>query len=532
MVITFLPINKKIEAVTGISLEEAAGKAGIDTGAVCNGKGTCGKCKVLVTKGNNGLFTADELKHLTGAEREQGFRLACCFFPEDDTCVIINKPTHERDIYSLGGIKRNPITVKDDENFGVVMDIGTTTVEAVLYHMGTGESVLSKGLLNPQRIYGGDVVSRITYSLEDQKNTEILKNILLKACNKLINELAFEYGINVSRIKRAAIAGNTTMTGLFLGRSLRRLSRAPFQMDSYTGVTLTAKEAGVNIEENGAVFIMPGIGGHVGGDTMGCIVSTGLQKEKKKILLMDIGTNGEMVLCNKGRLTACSTAAGPAFEGGNISCGMRAEAGAITSAKMVNGKLELHYIGEEDGKVSPTGICGSGLIECIYELYVHQDIDETGRLLGVAGDENLFRIWKRERKEITLTQKDIREFQLATGAIKAGIALLLQEAGLQVQELDKIYLAGNFGSKLSVTKAIGVGLLPDVKEELIEYIGNGALAGSKKLLLQEITMEEAEEISRKVYHLELAGKESFEEEFIKALSFPVIRKTEPSPKLI
>jgi uncharacterized 2Fe-2S/4Fe-4S cluster protein (DUF4445 family) len=210
---------------------------------------------------------------------------------------------------------------------------------------------------------------------------------------------------------------------------------------------------------------------------------------------------------------------------------MRAETGAVTSAKMVNGKLELHYIEEEDEKVSPTGICGSGLIECIYELYENNYMDETGRLLGVAGEENLYRIWKRGREEILLTQKDIREFQLATGAIKAGIAILLQEAGLQVQELDKIYLAGNFGSKLSVTKAIGVGLLPDVSEENIEYIGNGALAGSAKLLLQEITMEEAEAISRKVHHLDLSGKETFEEEFIKALSFPVI-KTEPSPKSI
>lgn len=531
MVITFLPVNKKIETASGISVEAVAVKANIETGAVCNAKGTCGKCKVMVTKGNNRLFTAEELKHLTEEERDRGFRLACCFIPEDDTCVIVNKPTHERETYTLSGIKRNLITSKENENYGVVLDIGTTTLEAILYHISSRQPVLSKGLLNPQRIYGGDVVSRITYSLAEEKNTEILQNILLKACNKLINELAFQYGINVNTIKRAVIAGNTTMTGLFLGRSLRKLSRAPFQQDSYNGVTLTAREAGMNIGENGSVFIMPGIGGHVGGDTLGCILSTGLNKENKKILLMDIGTNGEMVLCNKGRLTACSTAAGPAFEGGNISCGMRAETGAVTSAKMVNGKLELHYIEEEDEKVSPTGICGSGLIECIYELYKNQYMDETGRLLGVAGEENLYRIWKRDREEILLTQKDIREFQLATGAIKAGIALLLQEAGLQVQELDKIYLAGNFGSKLSVTKAIGVGLLPDVSEENIEYIGNGALAGSAKLLLQEITMEEAEAISRKVHHLDLSGKETFEEEFIKALSFPVI-KTEPSPKSI
>jgi uncharacterized 2Fe-2S/4Fe-4S cluster protein (DUF4445 family) len=530
MVITFLPVNKKIETVSGVSVEAAAVKAGIETGAVCNGRGTCGKCKVMVTKGNDRLYTGEELKYLTDEERERGFRLACCFSPLEDTCVIINKQTYESETFTLGGIERDIKTPNSKESYGVVLDIGTTTLEAILYHINSGQPVLSKGMLNPQRIYGGDVVSRITYSLAEEKNTESLQNILLKACNKLINELASQYGINVNTIKRAAIAGNTTMTGLFLGRSLQKLSRAPFQQDSYKGVTLTAREVGVNIQETGSVFIMPGIGGHVGGDTMGCILSTRLYKEKRKILLMDIGTNGEMVLCNGGRLTACSTAAGPAFEGGNISCGMRAENGAITSAKMVDGKLELHYIGEEDERISPTGICGSGIIECIFELYTNHSIDETGRLLGTAGDENLYRIWKRDREEIILTQKDIREFQLATGAIKAGIALLLQEAGLQAQELDKVYLAGNFGSKLSVTKAIGVGLLPEVREENIEYIGNGALAGSAKLLLQEITLDEAEAISQKVLHLDLSGKETFEEEFIKALSFPVIKKTEPSPQ--
>lgn len=539
MLVTFLPNNIKIETTPGMDVETAAVEAGIETGAVCNGRKSCGKCKILVTKGNNRLYTQEEVKHLTEEERVKGFRLACCFTPEEDACVIIEKSVSDRENSFLSTSENSLIKDSIRGNYGIVLDIGTTTLEAILYHMSSGKPVLSKGMLNPQRIYGGDVISRITYAIADDKNAENLKAILKKACNKLINEMAAQYGISVERIEKAVIVGNTTMTGLFLGNSLNKLARAPFKLDNYNGVSLTPKEAGVLIPDTGSVLIMPGIDGHIGGDTLGCVLSTNLYKDNRKILLMDIGTNGEMVLCSEGMLSACSTAAGPAFEGGNISSGMRAENGAITAAEMVEAYLHIHYIGEENPSITPTGICGSGLIDCIYELYKNSCIDETGRFLGQAGEENFYRIWKkgRERRsfdslspeEIILTQKDIREFQLATGAIKAGITLLLQEAGIQVEELDKVYLAGNFGSKLSIEKAIGVGLLPDVSINKIEYIGNGALSGAAKLLLQEITMKEAGEISQKVQHIDLSGKEAFEKEFIKAMIFPLNKKTKPSP---
>lgn len=324
----------------------------------------------------------------------------------------------------------------------------------------------------------------------------------------------------MSQIDRVVLAGNTTMTNLFLGRSVMGLSRAPFQSESYSGEFLEPQTAGFHINPEGFVYVMPGISGHVGGDALACILSKDLQKETRKILLLDIGTNAELILSDGEKLIACSVAAGPAFEGGNISCGMRAEAGAIISAVYKEDSLEVKFITEGDKITSPKGICGSGLIECIYELYKNGKIDETGRLLGRGGEENLYRLWQKAGKEVSITQKDIREFQLAQGAIAAGTAMLLAKAGLQPTELDKVYLAGNFGGKLSIKKAIALGLLPPVPEDNIEYIGNGSLRGSARILLEEIMPREAEQISQRIEHIELALEPDFSELFIKAMTFP------------
>lgn len=517
MLITFLPYNIKDSFEQGISLQEAALAAGIDTGGICAGRKTCGKCKVLVSKGNDRIFSPREQYFLTEDERDRGIRLACCFYPVEDTCVIIEKKAEEP-LKSQGG--RSSADVLAGGSFGVAVDIGTTNLEGVLYDRKKGVPLLTRGMPNPQRIYGGDVVSRITYAIEDDRNAVRLQKIVREGVDELIRELAAGKGITPYQIDKVVIAGNTTMTNLFLGRTLKGLSRAPFQSETYAGAHMQPQEAGLTVNTEGQVYVLPGISGHVGGDALACILSKELYKEQKKVLLLDIGTNGEFILCDGRKLITCSAAAGPAFEGGNISCGMRAESGAITAASFEKEYLTVHFIGEEENGAYPAGICGSGLIDCIYELYRNNRIDETGRLLGSAGEENLYRIWEKDGRTISITQKDIREFQLAIGAIGAGVTLLLERAGLSVKELDKLYLAGNFGGKLSLNKAIGVGLLPSVKEERIEYIGNGVLSGAAKILLDEITLEEAEEISRKAEHIELAVQPSFQEQFIKAMSFP------------
>lgn len=518
MMITFLPLNKKVQAEQEISLQEMAQNSGIDTGGICNGRKTCGKCKVLVSKGNDRRFLAEEEQFLTEEEKARGIRLACCFYPKEDSCVILER-VNTGTTAASGKNLPVPDTLKG-ASYGVAMDIGTTNIEAALYDRQRKVLLQSKGLSNPQRMYGGDVVSRITFALEDDRNAQKLQKLVKDAANTLIKELAAGQGISPFQIDRVVMAGNTTMTNLLLGRSLKGLARAPFQSGTYSGIRLNPGEAGLTMHPGGHAYVLPGISGHVGGDALACILSTELYKEHKKVLLMDIGTNGELVLCDGNRLITCSAAAGPAFEGGNISCGMRAEAGAITSAEYREGQLTVHFIGEENKEASPAGICGSGLIDCICELYRNGKIDETGRLLGRAGEENLYRLWEKKGVEVSITQKDIREFQLALGAIRAGTAILLEKAGLQAENLDKIYLAGNFGGKLSVKKAIEVGLLPFVGEDRVEYIGNGVITGGAKVLLEEMSMEEAEEISQRAEHIELALQPTFEEEFIKAMSFP------------
>ncbi|BCJ97976.1 hypothetical protein bsdcttw_10170 [Anaerocolumna chitinilytica] len=517
MEIIFLPFNKKLVTEKSISLQKAAFDLGIDTGALCGGKKTCGKCKVLVSKGNNRIFSAEENLYLTEEEKDRGVRLACCFYPTSDTCVILDNGYSERNGEEEIVVKKDTFT---KGVYGAAIDIGTTNIEGMLYDRKLGNPLVTKGLSNPQKLYGADVVSRITYALEGNEHSEKLQETVRKAIQLLLEELSRQAGILMSQIDRVVLAGNTTMTNLFLGQSVMGLSRAPFQSESYSGEFLEPQTAGFHINPEGLVYVMPGISGHVGGDALACILSKDLQKETRKILLLDIGTNAELILCDGEKLIACSVAAGPAFEGGNISCGMRAEAGAIISAVYKEESLEVEFIREGDKITSPKGICGSGLIECIYELYKNGKIDETGRLLGRAGEENLYRLWRKAGKEVSITQKDIREFQLAQGAIAAGTAMLLAKAGLEPTELDKVYLAGNFGGKLSIKKAIALGLLPPVPEDNIEYIGNGSLRGSARILMEEIMPREAEQISQRIEHIELALEPDFSELFIKAMTFP------------
>lgn len=517
MVITFLPSNKKVHIEEGTSLYEAAVNAGIDTDGVCSGRKTCGKCKVLVTRGNDRIFSAEETQSLTEEEKERGIRLACCFYPASDTCAIVE----ERKRQTGGRCEGMPgKDMAESGSWGIMVDLGTTNLEGVLYDRKKRTALKVRGIPNPQRIYGGDVVSRITYAIESSQNALKLKEAVKEAANTLIKELAAEQGISPYQVEEVVMAGNTTMTSLFLGRSVKGLSRAPFQSESYAGSRLNSWEAGIAINTGGYVYVLPGISGHVGGDTLACILSTKLYKEERKVLLLDIGTNGEIVLCDGKRLIACSVAAGPAFEGGNISCGMRAEQGAVTAVRYRDSRFEVQFIGDENEGAYPSGICGSGLIECVYELYENNKIDETGRLLGKAGEENRIVIWSEGKRELSLTQKDIREYQLAQGAVRAGVAILLEKAGLRAEELDKIYLAGNFGRNLSVGKAIRIGLLPLVNENIVEYIGNGVLTGGAKILTEEISIQEAEEISRNTEHIELALEPAFEEQFVKAMSFP------------
>lgn len=520
MYITFLPKNQKIEVEYGVNLMQAARENGIDTGGTCSGNKTCGKCKVLITKGNDKVLCTEESPSVSEEERNAGFRLACCFNVTSDTTVILSKNQAENKIKYK--------TKKQNTNatsFGIAIDLGTTTVEAELWDLDNKQRLGSQSMLNPQRLYGADVISRITYATISLENSNRLTELIRQCCNQLIGLLSEEAGIGKKDIYSVVIAANTTMSHLFLGKSLESLAKVPFQGISYAGEEITASSINILTHPEGSVYVMPGIGGHVGSDTLGCILAKDMIHAKGLELMMDIGTNGEIVLSKNGALVACSTAAGPAFEGSSLHHGMGAEPGAITKVEIIENQIFLDVIGAKNNNNSttkPIGICGSGVIDAVSEIYKNGWMDGSGRLQGKAGENNYILLYedKLQSQNVILTQKDIREIQLAKGAIYAGLQLLLREENMSSSDLDTLYLAGNFGNYINIAKGIHIGLLPPIALERIRYIGNGALTGAVKILLGEISKEEAERISKKVKHIELALREDFQEEFLKAISFP------------
>ena len=523
MLITFLPKYKQIQVESGANLFEAAREHGIHLGGICSGQRYCGKCKALVTKGNSKNFEQEELTLLTKEERENGIRLACCFSVTQDTCVIIQVEHNSEEMIDYPSMTSSGPDSQSNrlgDTYGIAVDIGTTSVVGELWDLAKKEKLAEASKHNPQSLYGSDVISRITFANSSIDHRNRLTELIRDCCNEIITDLITSARLCRLNVSSMVICGNTTMSHFFLGKSVENLMRTPFQGISYDKEVWKAADIHMDIKPDGEIYIMPGVSGHVGSDTLGCIVFTKLASAKGTLLMVDIGTNGEIVLAKDGMLIACSTAAGPAFEGASLQQGMRASDGAISKVVIHQDKIDLDYIGSDKPGVLPKGICGSGLIEAVSELLANHWLDDTGRLLGEAGETNQVTLWKDAEHMVILTQKDIRELQLAKGAIYAGIQLLLQKMQITTKEIDKIYLAGAFGSNVNLKKALNIGLLPKIDLEQIEYVGNGALSGASMLLLGEVSRMEAEDISSNIRHLELAECDDFSEEFMKALSFP------------
>lgn len=543
MNIHILPQNIKIEVEKGRRLYQVLQEHGIIFESSCNGVGTCGKCRVHITKGCNPPSNKD-LEVLTVEELNKGMRLACHVNLIEDI-VLINKKNKEirKDIKSiayhanieseinhkehvLGTPKdvtdninnderystssdNNKSTDKHHNQYGVAIDIGTTNIIAKLCDLENREEIGVLSIENPQRSYGLDVISRITFGIKKEENEDTLHNQLKQGCDNLIDKLCSVHHIERMSVQYIAYVGNTTMIYSFLKRPLIDLAKAPFHKVDYSGEKW---------KNSGEHLVLPLIQGHVGADALACIISTDIHKKTGKYLIIDIGTNGELILSEDGKITVCSTAAGPAFEAANISCGMVAEEGAITGCVINQNRIELKYIGE-DFENSPMGICGSGLVDLIAKLYTHQWMDDTGRLQGDHGESNEVILYQDNKKKLTLRQKDIREFQLAKAAIATGIKLLLLEKKLKMEDLDEVYIAGALGSHISCENLFITGILPRISSDKVTFIGNAALDGCIKFLFGEYSLEEIEEIAKKTEFIELANKDVFQEEFIKNINF-------------
>ena len=415
--------------------------------------------------------------------------------------------------------------------FAVSIDVGTTTLAAELTDLGTGSEWATAARLNPQTRFGDDVLTRILHSREKSDGLALLQSAVIMAVDEMIGELCEKAGVPRERIYEVSLAGNTTMQQLLCGVDPSPLGEVPFIPTGGRGFSCQAARLGIDIHPRGGAYIMPVIGGFVGGDTVAGLLATGLAETEGPALFVDIGTNGEIVLKADGRLSAASTAAGPAFEGARISRGMRGAPGAIEKV-VIDGRLRINVIGD----VPPTGLCGSGLIDAAAELLRHGLLECNGRLATSAeGDlaKNIvmhdgqvsFMLAEEtetaDGRPIVLTQRDLRELQLAAGAIRAGVSILLQRSGLTPKDLEIVMIGGGFGNFIRRANAQRIGLLPsEIERRRIRYMGNTSLAGARLAALSLRARQAAEELARLAEHVDLSTDADFSREFAEAMIFP------------
>lgn len=393
--------------------------------------------------------------------------------------------------------------------FGVAIDIGTTTIAVYLADLKSGEILAVRSAPNPQSSYGQDVISRIDYTMKRDKGVDELRAAVLTTLNKLIDDLCRESEVSKERIYDTSIVGNTTMIHILLGISPERIASSPFIPAFTGGKVFESRE--LDLEESipsSKIYIMPGISAYVGSDITAGILSSGFVEDSGNVLLVDIGTNGEMALKRGDRIFTCSTAAGPAFEGGNISQGTIARSGAVDHV-WLNGR-DIGFSTVNGSKVS--GICGSGLIDAIAVMIGAGILGESGRIKGeyfeLEGPAGIVRINKR----------DIREVQLAKAAIRAGVSVLMDRAGIETRDIDRILLAGAFGNYIDPENALRIGMLPNVPVERVSPVGNAAGLGAVLAVLDSGIRERAEDISGSIYYVELSGRKDFNEIFVDNLA--------------
>lgn len=404
---------------------------------------------------------------------------------------------------------------------GVAFDLGTTTVACALLDLTSGRVLAQKGALNKQVRFGADVISRLRAIQDYPRNLEILQQDVIETMNALIMDLCEQEGYRNDRIFAATVSGNTIMEHLFLGLSPLSIGVAPYVPVLREGYLLRAEEVGLVIYPGASVYVLPCVAGYVGGDIVGGIGAFRVHEAQKTTLYIDIGTNGEIVLVARGKVFACGTAAGPAFEGAGIHFGMRASEGAIATVFFEDGGVTLTTI----GNVPPRGLCGTGLIDTMAGLLENGLLSPTGRLQGDAfwsafleGEGGNRRFVLSRNPYIFVTQKDIEKLQLALAAIRAGRSILLKEAGLKEEDIEEVVLAGAFGGYIRPESARRIGLIPEGVPA--RSVGNASLSGARKALLSQSFRETLKNLARRIEYIELSARKDFEEAFVEGLILP------------
>lgn len=525
--ITFRPDGKQISIHSGATLVEAAGQAGIILNTVCGGRGTCKKCRVYIEPDSLAILAC---QYRVERDLVVTIPVESRFFEEQIlTEGVEAKAGIEPDIYK-DYVQADPSGVV----FGVALDIGTTTVVAKLIDMRDGHCRATEADLNPQIRFGDDVVSRIAYARGKRELAE-LHQVIIGCINALIDNLCRDAGVESSRIYELCAVGNTTMNHIFLKLPIAQLGQAPYRAWSLDACDVPAESLGLHINPDGNVHVVENIAGFVGADTTAVALAADIDSAQEMTLIIDIGTNGEIVLGTKDELYAASCAAGPALEGARIMCGSRAAEGAVEAVVVNDDDIDLDVI----GNCPPRSICGSGLIDAVAVMLDLGVLDATGRfvdpaeLKGKLPPAIFSRIIERDgqpafslaeaaagaERGVFLTQRDIRQVQLAKGAIRTGIKLLQQRAGLQDGDIEHVLLAGAFGNYIRPASALRIGLLPAVGVEKIRSVGNAAASGAQMALISRQCRRQAGRLARKMNYIEIAHEPDFQNVFADSMLF-------------
>lgn len=560
----------------------------------CNGKGSCGKCKVKILDGEISKPSETELKFLNENELSEGIRLSCLINPTSNITVetlqierkhkilttgytpkfefspSITKKVFEIETPSLqnqtpfedsivnalsldsidisvlentppfygkatGVFSNNTLIAIESQDtsdliYGVAVDIGTTTVVASLVNMVNGKEIASASIINPQKKFGLDVLTRITYALDNpETSTKNLQYEIVNGINEMILEICSKSGVNKSNIYEISIAANCTMLHFLLGVDSSSIGRSPFAPAFVKSKNVPASSIGINVNSTCRLYCLPSVSAYIGADIVAGAYVCELHKSEDNVLFIDIGTNGEIVLSNKGRLLSCSCAAGPALEGMNISCGMRAADGAIEDVEILEDEVSVKIIGDQP----PVGICGSGILAVIRELlktgivkkdgsFIKKDTipedDYRQKYIQLNGRKREF-ILSESPEPLYITQSDVRQVQLAKGAILSGFYALLNKSGLSMDQLDKVVIAGQFGSHLPAESLTGTGILPSEVNDKLVYVGNSSKTGAYMALMSKDVKSELEEIAHNIDYMELGASEGYEKLFASCLMF-------------
>lgn len=549
--IRFGSANREVIADSEETVFNAALRVGVDTGGVCGGRGFCGKCKVKIL-GKTSEITEVERKFLTEKELKEGIRLACQTHPLGEVNVeplytkvikfakigyepkVSISPAVSLELHGdnmlVKYFKDKKVEVLDvlktpeKSIYGMAIDIGTTKIVIYVVDLTTGTTVITDADENPQTIFGADVITRIMKSLE--LGVENLHKVLIDYINEKIRSFEIK-GISANSVYDIVVVGNSVMHHFFLGKDVRTLAYAPYRLNFKSSMYVKAKNLKIATNPNSYVYLPPLVESFVGSDSLVGAYVMSLKSPTSTYLFMDIGTNAEVFLSHKGKVFAASGPAGPAFEGMNIKFGMRAAKGAIEGVAIEPDTLEPRL--KVIGNTLPCGITGSGLIDAVAEMLRNGIIDYSGRFrikehpritCGESGLEYILSRKGCNGRTITITQKDIREIQLAKAAVQTTIRILLQKAKLKVTDIEKVYVAGSFGLYIHPLNAITIGLLPEVSLEKIEFVGNTAGSGARLLLKNRDMRKKIEEYAKLVEHVDLVLEKEFHRIFINSMYLP------------